>query len=50
MMIEEERSMKKLSATPLALQWTLRGGTAALAGGNVDGAVLGSQDVNVTAK
>ena len=51
MMIEEERSMKKLIATALALTMTLSLSTTALAGGNVDGAGLGSQDpIDVTAK
>lgn len=50
MMIEEERSMKKLIATALALTMTLSLSTTALAGGNVNGAGLGSQDINVTAK
>ena len=50
MMIEEERSMKKLIATALALTMTLSLSTTALAGGNVDGAGLGSQEINVTAK
>lgn len=42
--------MKKLIATALALTMTLSLSTTALAGGNVDGAGLGSQDINVTAK
>lgn len=51
MMIEEERSMKKLIATALALTMTLSLSTTALAGGNVDGAGVGSQDpIDVTAK
>ena len=51
MMIEEERSMKKLIATALALTMTLSLSTTALAGGNVDGAGLGSQDpIDVTVK
>ena len=46
MMIEEERSMKKLIATA-----TLSLSTTALAAGNVDGAGVGSQDpIDVTAK
>ena len=51
MMIEEERSMKKLIATALALTMTLSLSTTALAAGNVDGAGVGSQDpIDVTAK
>ena len=51
MMIEEERSMKKLIATALALTMTLSLSTTALAAGNVDGAVVGSQEpIDVTAK
>ena len=51
MMIEEERSMKKLIATALALTMTLSLSTTALAGGNVDGAGVGSLDpIDVTAK
>ena len=51
MMIEEERSMKKLIATALALTMTLSLSTTALAGGNVDGAGVGSQvPIDVTAK
>lgn len=51
MMIEEERSMKKLIATALALTMTLSLSTTALAGGNVNGAGVGSQDpIDVTAK
>lgn len=51
MMIEEERSMKKLIATALALTMTLSLSTTALAGGNVDGAGVGSQyRIDVTAK
>lgn len=42
--------MKKLIATALALTMTLSLSTTALADGNVDGAGLGSQDINVTAK
>lgn len=42
--------MKKLIATALALTMTLSLSTTALAGGNVNGAGLGSQDINVTAK
>ena len=43
--------MKKLIATALALTMTLSLSTTALAGGNVDGAGLGSQDpIDVTAK
>lgn len=44
MMIEEERSMKKLIATALALTMTLSLSTTALAAGNVDGAGVGPQD------
>lgn len=51
MMIEEERSMKKLIATALALTMTLSLSTTALAAGNVDGAGVGSQvPIDVTAK
>lgn len=51
MMIEEERSMKKLIATALALTMTLSLSTTALAAGNVNGAVVGPQDpIDVTAK
>ena len=51
MMIEEERSMKKLIATALALTMTLSLSTTALAAGNVNGAGVGSQDpIDVTAK
>ena len=51
MMIEEERSMKKLIATALALTMILSLSTTALAAGNVDGAGVGSQDpIDVTAK
>ena len=51
MMIEEERSMKKLIATALALTMTLSLSTTALAAGNVNGAVVGSQEpIDVTAK
>ena len=51
MMIEEERSMKKLIATALALTMVLSLSTTALAAGNVDGAGVGSQDpIDVTAK
>lgn len=51
MMIEEERSMKKLIATALALTMTLSLSTTALAAGNVDGASVGSQyRIDVTAK
>ena len=51
MMIEEERSMKKLIATALALTMTLGMSTTALAAGNVNGAGVGSQDpIDVTAK
>lgn len=51
MMIEEERSMKKLIATALALTMTLSLSTTALAGGNVYGAGVGSQvPIDVTAK
>lgn len=43
--------MKKLIATALALTMTLSLSTTALAAGNVDGAVVGSQDpIDVTAK
>ena len=43
--------MKKLIATALALTMTLSLSTTALAGGNVDGAGVGSQDpIDVTAK
>ena len=43
--------MKKLIATALALTMTLSLSTTALAGGNVNGAGLGSQDpIDVTAK
>ena len=49
MMIEEERSMKKLIATALALTMTLSLSTTALAAGNVDGVGVGSQDpIDVT--
>ena len=51
MMIEEERSMKKLIATALALTMTLSLSTTALAAGKVDGAGVGSQvPIDVTAK
>lgn len=51
MMIEEERSMKKLIATALALTMTLSLSTTALAAGNVDGAGTGPQEpIDVTAK
>ena len=51
MMIEEERSMKKLIAIALALTMTLSLSTTALAGGNVDGAGVGPQDpIDVTVK
>lgn len=51
MMIEEERSMKKLIAIALALTMTLSLSTTALAAGNVDGAGVGSQvPIDVTAK
>ena len=51
MMIEEERSMKKLIATALALTMTLSLSTTALADGNVYGAGTGPQEpINVTAK
>lgn len=51
MMIEEERSMKKLIATALALTMTLSLSTTALAAGNVDGAGVGPQDpIDVTVK
>ena len=51
MMFEEERSMKKLIATALALTMTLSLSTTALAAGNVNGAVVGSQEpIDVTAK
>lgn len=51
MMIEEERSMKKLIATALALTMTLSLSATALAAGNVDGAGVGSQvPIDVTAK
>ena len=42
--------MKKLIATALALTMTLSLSTTALAAGNVDGAGVGSQDIDVTAK
>ena len=43
--------MKKLIATALALTMTLSLSTTALAAGNVDGAVVGSQEpIDVTAK
>ena len=50
MMIEEERSMKKLIATALALTMTLSLSTTALAA-EVNGAGVGSQEpIDVTAK
>ena len=42
--------MKKIIAAALALTMTLSLSTTALVAGNVDGAGLGSQDINVTAK
>ena len=51
MMIEEERSMKKLIATALALTMTLSLSTTALAAGKVDGAGTGPHGpIDVTAK